>query len=174
MLNRSLTVITLLLFRTGLYDDQDKLNEKMGFQKSIYREQIEEDDAKHFHPGMEEINYFGYISALNCSYGMLTPTRYPEYEIYPYLRDVVNNTIKNNQRLFLSHFTSTTHHPWGTPNDYPVEQYFAAGGLMAKHEDMNQYLNAVRYVDTWLGDMMKVLDEFEIANETLVVFVGDQ
>jgi hypothetical protein len=29
-------------------------------------------------------------------------------------------------------------------------------------------------VDTWLGDMMKVLDEFEIANETLVVFVGDQ
>ncbi|OGE48791.1 hypothetical protein PENARI_c026G09232 [Penicillium arizonense] len=142
---------------TGLYDDQDKLNEKMGFQKSICREQIEEDDAKHFHPGMEEINYFGY----------------PEYEVYPYLRDVVNNTIKNNERLFLSHFTSTTHHPWGTPKDYPVEQYFAAGGLMAKHEDMNQYLNAVRYVDTWLGDMMKVLDEFEIANETLVVFVGD-
>jgi phosphoglycerol transferase MdoB-like AlkP superfamily enzyme len=105
---------------------------------------------------------------------MLTLTRYPEYEIYPYLRDVVNNTIKNNERLFLSHFTSTTHHPWGTPKDYPVEQYFATGGLMAKHEDMNQYLNAVRYVDTWLGDMMKVLDEFEIANETLVVFVGDQ
>ena len=45
---------------------------------------------------------------------------------------------------------------------------------MAKHEDINKYLNAVRYVDTWLGDMMKVLDEAGIANETLVVFVGDQ
>lgn len=45
---------------------------------------------------------------------------------------------------------------------------------MTKHEDINKYLNAVRYVDTWLGDMMKVLDEAGIANETLVVFVGDQ
>ncbi|KAJ5747926.1 uncharacterized protein N7511_009622 [Penicillium nucicola] len=142
---------------TGLYDDQDQLNEKMGFKKSIYREQIEEEDAKHFHPGMEEINYFGY----------------PEHEILPYLRDVVNNTLENNERLFLSHFTSTTHHPWGTPKDYPTETYFSEEGLMAKHEEMNQYLNAVRYVDTWLGDMMKVLEEFEIANETLVVFVGD-
>jgi phosphoglycerol transferase MdoB-like AlkP superfamily enzyme len=100
--------------------------------------------------------------------------RYPEYEIYPYLQDVVNKTIENNERLFLSHFTSTTHHPWGTPAAYQEEQYFAGDGLMAKHEDINKYLNAVRYVDTWLGDMMKVLDEAGIANETLVVFVGDQ
>lgn len=87
---------------------------------------------------------------------------------------MVNKTIENNERLFLSHFTSTTHHPWGTPAAYQEEQYFAGDGLMAKHEDINKYLNAVRYVDTWLGDMMKVLDEAGIANETLVVFVGDQ
>jgi arylsulfatase A-like enzyme len=87
---------------------------------------------------------------------------------------VVNNAIEKNERLFLSHFTSTTHHPWGTPSDYHEEQYFADDGLMAKHEDINKYLNAVRYVDTWLGDMMKVFDEAGIANETLVVFVGDQ
>ncbi|KAJ5920552.1 hypothetical protein N7516_011410 [Penicillium verrucosum] len=142
---------------TGLYDEQDQLNNQMGFQKSIYREDIGQKSAKYYHEGMEEINYFGY----------------PEYEIYPYLRDVVNNTIENNERLFLSHFTSTTHHPWGTPAAYHQEQYFAGDGLMAKHEDINKYLNAVRYVDTWLGDMMKVLDEAGIANETLVVFVGD-
>ncbi|KAJ5617676.1 hypothetical protein N7537_002790 [Penicillium hordei] len=142
---------------TGLYDEQDKLNNQMGFQKAIYREEIGQQSAKYYHEDMEEINYFGY----------------PEYEIYPYLRDVVNNTIENNERLFLSHFTSTTHHPWGTPSAYHQEQYFAGDGLMAKHEDINKYLNAVRYVDTWLGDMMKVLDEAGIANETLVVFVGD-
>lgn len=100
--------------------------------------------------------------------------RYPENEIDPYLRDVVNDTIRNNERLFLSHFTSTTHHPWGTPADYHEEQYFAEDGIMAKHEDMNNYLNAVRYVDTWLGDMMGILDEAGIANETLVVLIGDQ
>ncbi|KAJ5788348.1 hypothetical protein N7457_003338 [Penicillium paradoxum] len=142
---------------TGQYDDQDKLNVKMGFQNAIYREDISPASSKHHHEGMEEINYFGY----------------PENEIYPYLRDVVNDTIKNNERLFLSHFTSTTHHPWGTPTAYQREQYFSKDGIVAKHEDMNKYLNAVRYVDTWLGDMMKVLDEAGIANETLVVFIGD-
>ncbi|KAF9241679.1 hypothetical protein DTO012A7_7349 [Penicillium roqueforti] len=142
---------------TGLYDEQDELNKQMGFQKYIYREDIGQQSAKYYHEDMEEINYFGY----------------PEYEIYPYLRDVVNNTIENNERLFLSHFTSTTHHPWGTPTAYHEEEYFAGDSLMAKHEDINKYLNTVRYVDTWLGDMMKVLDEAGIANETLVVFVGD-
>lgn len=87
---------------------------------------------------------------------------------------MVKNTIDKKERLFLSHFTSTTHHPWGTPAEYHEEQYFAEDGLMAKHEDMNSYLNAVRYVDTWLGDLMKVFDEAGIANETLIVFVGDQ
>lgn len=94
--------------------------------------------------------------------------------MYPYLRDVVNNTVRNNERLFLSHFTSTTHHPWKTPSDFPDEQYFADDGVRTKHEDMNRYLNTVRYVDSWLGDMLGVLDEVGIANETLVVFVGDQ
>lgn len=39
---------------------------------------------------------------------------------------------------------------------------------------MNSYLNSVRYVDTWLGDLLGLLDKKGIANETLVVFVGDQ
>lgn len=101
-------------------------------------------------------------------------SRYPEYEIYPYLKDVVNETLAKNERLFLSHFTSTTHHPWATPSDFEDEQYFAHGKLTEKHKDMNNYLNTVRYVDNWLGDMLEVLDEAGITNETLVVFVGDQ
>jgi arylsulfatase A-like enzyme len=94
--------------------------------------------------------------------------------VYPYLLDIVNEAIENNERLFLSHFTSTTHHPWSTPTDFHDEQYFASDTLMSKHEDMNNYLNTVRYVDGWLGDILQVLDDTGIANETLVVFVGDQ
>lgn len=45
---------------TGLYDEQFVLNEKMGFQEAIYREDIDRPDAVHYHKGMEEINYFGY------------------------------------------------------------------------------------------------------------------
>jgi hypothetical protein len=44
---------------TDNYDDHDELNRKMGFVKSIVKEDIEAPEAKHFHEGMEEINYFG-------------------------------------------------------------------------------------------------------------------
>lgn len=39
---------------------------------------------------------------------------------------------------------------------------------------MGEFLNANRFVDTWLGDLMGMLGEAGIANETLTVFVGDQ
>lgn len=155
-LNRNWTSVFLQSI-TGQFDDQDKLNDMMGFKKTVYREDIRGHWADHYHENMEEINYFGY----------------PEVEVYPYLKDVINETIVNNERLFLSHFTSTTHHPWATPSDFEDEQYFAHDSLTGKHKDMNSYLNTVRYVDTWLGDILKALDEFGIAKETLVVFVGD-
>lgn len=87
---------------------------------------------------------------------------------------MINEVVQNNTRLFLSHFTSTTHHPWGTPSNYTKEQYFADDGIITKHVDMNKYLNTIRFVDRWIGDILKLLDETGIANETLVVAVGDQ
>lgn len=44
---------------TGEYDDQSDLNRMMGFKKAIYREDIDKPIADHYHPHMEEINYFG-------------------------------------------------------------------------------------------------------------------
>lgn len=92
-------------------------------------------------------------------------------EILPYLIDTIEEAKSKEERLFLSHFTSTTHHPWGLPSDFEPDQYWSN---KHKHEDNNNYLNSVRYVDTWLGTVMKVLEDTGIANETLVVFVGDQ
>lgn len=82
---------------------------------------------------------------------------------------MINETLSNNKRLFLSHFTSTTHHPWGTPKGFDREQYFAK-----EHQHMNEYLNAVHFVDVWLGQLMTMFEEAGISNETLTVFVGDQ
>ena len=141
---------------TELYDKQNVLDRKMGFNQSICKEQIAESTAKHYHSGMEAINYFGF----------------PEEETYPYLEDLINDAKKNNTRLFLSHFTSTTHHPWGTPSAFDRLQYFK-DDFLGTHDDMDNYLNAVRYVDHWLGKLMNLLERTGISNETLVVFVGD-
>lgn len=44
---------------TGIYADQNILNDQLGFKKAVYSEDIAQKDAKHYHEDMEEINYFG-------------------------------------------------------------------------------------------------------------------
>jgi phosphoglycerol transferase MdoB-like AlkP superfamily enzyme len=99
---------------------------------------------------------------------------FAEVEVLPYLIDTIEEAKSNEERLFLSHFTSTTHHPWGLPSGFESEDYWGHNRIVSEHEDNNKYLNAVRYVDTWIGTMMQALEDTGIANETLVVFVGDQ
>jgi arylsulfatase A-like enzyme len=102
----------------------------------------------------------------------LTPCSYAETEIGPYIKDMINATLSQNKRLFLSHFTSTTHHPWGTPEDYHREQFFGDKHF-SQHEAMDNFLNANSFVDSWLEELMGMLSEAGIANETLTIFVGD-
>ncbi|KAJ5779383.1 hypothetical protein N7457_007103 [Penicillium paradoxum] len=138
---------------TGEFQEQTRLMEMLGFNQSLYSEDIDVEDAKYFHEGMEKINYFGY----------------PETEARPYIKDMIDETLRQGKRLFLSHFTSTTHHPWGTPEGWNREGYFGN----SQHEHMDGFLNANRFVDSWLGDLMDMLGEAGIANETLTIFVGD-
>lgn len=163
---------------TGRYDSQDALNAKMGFNETVNKETLIDSKSKYYHLGMAKINYFGWVSqsplTCVCNITNIGGNRYPEPELFPYIQDAVNDAVENKTRLFLSHFTSTTHHPWGTPKGFHYEDYYPTQGARAKyHEDMNSYLNAVRYVDTWLGNVMDLLNEKGIANETLVVLVGD-
>lgn len=53
---------------TEQYDKQNVLNRNMGFDKSICREQISNRRAKHYHSGMEEINYFGLVPSSQCAF----------------------------------------------------------------------------------------------------------
>lgn len=140
---------------TDTYDRQDILNENMGFRHKVVKNDLEGSGAKYRAKG-KEINYFGYA----------------ETELRPYVRDLFEEAANNKTRMFLSHVTSTTHHPWGTPGDFDKEPYVADQGNI-NHDLMNNYLNAGRFVDIWLGDIMNMLQETGIANETLVVVVGD-
>ncbi|KAJ5436270.1 Alkaline phosphatase-like alpha/beta/alpha [Penicillium cf. griseofulvum] len=140
---------------TDDYDRQDVLNENMGFKHKVVKSTLVSPQAKHKAQG-EEINYFGYA----------------ETELRPYVLDLFEEAANNKTRMFFSHVTSTTHHPWSTPEDFEKEPYMSDQGNI-NHDLMNNYLNAARFVDNWLGDIMTMLDQTGIANETLVVVVGD-
>lgn len=81
--------------------------------------------------------------------------------------------VENKTRLFLSHLTTSQHHPWRTPRNYTSLQYTGDEGSV-DHGPMNDYLNTVRYVDGWLGRLLGLFDDAGISNSTLVVMVGDQ
>jgi hypothetical protein len=142
---------------TDDYDRQDVLNRNMGFKDKVVKKTLSH--ARHgskYAPKGQEINYFGYA----------------ETELRPYVQDLFEEAANNKTRIFLSHVTSTTHHPWNTPDDFKMESYMGHEGTV-NHGLMNNYLNTQRFVDNWLGDIMTMLDETGIANTTLVVVVGD-
>lgn len=138
------------------FDRQDVMDKKMGFHQVVSRIDLaEEAESK---PDMEPLHYFGYED------------RY----LRPYLEAYIDESLAANKRMSLSHFTSSTHHPWASPSDWPVHQYLA-DSLVAheRRQDFNSYLNTVRYHDWWLGEVLQMLEDKGVANDTLVVLAGD-
>ncbi|KAF4331669.1 hypothetical protein FBEOM_14573, partial [Fusarium beomiforme] len=90
-----------------------------------------------------------------------------------HVRELIEKAQREKKRMFFSHFTSTTHHPWGLPRDSKEIEYVNTQGNMGWHRDFNSYLNTVRFQDAWLGELLQLFEQHGIANETLVVLVGD-
>ncbi|KAJ5786985.1 hypothetical protein N7457_001975 [Penicillium paradoxum] len=145
---------TFMMSVTETYDNQDKLTPHLGFHDKQTKETIINPEAKHYPVTSSEVNYYGY----------------PEIELREYIRDAIDDAERDHQRLFLSHLTSTTHHPWGIPGDAFEE---IMGSTSGSNEDMNRYLNSVGYVDDWLSELIDILEEKGVANETLFVMAGD-
>ncbi|KAJ6146484.1 hypothetical protein N7497_008466 [Penicillium chrysogenum] len=145
---------TFMMSVTEMYDNQDKLTPQLGFRDKQTKETIIKPEAKHYPVTSPEVNYYGY----------------PESELREYIRDAIDDAERDHQRLFLSHLTSTTHHPWGVPNDAYED---LMGSKSGANNDMNRYLNSVGYVDDWLSDLIDILEEKGVANETLFVMAGD-
>ncbi|GAO19190.1 hypothetical protein UVI_02063600 [Ustilaginoidea virens] len=141
---------------TDGYDRQDVFEKKIGFPLIVNKDRIKQDSLDE--ADLEEVNYFGY----------------PDTAVKHHMANYITNATANNQRMFLFHFTSTTHHPWSTPKWFNTSEYLGqAHGLMQTHKDMNSYLNSIRFNDVWIGQLMQMFDDHGISNETLVVFVGD-
>lgn len=137
---------------TDGYDRQKKFDNDIGFQHIVTKHRLDH-DAREANKELEEINYFGYA----------------ETTLTSHIEDYLKEIKEEGKRMFLSHFTSTTHHPWGTPKDFKSQEYIEDHS----HKDFNNYLNAIRFTDAWLGQLMQMLDDFDMSDDTLIVFVGD-
>ncbi|KAL3293862.1 sulfatase domain protein [Colletotrichum asianum] len=135
------------------YDNFGALMKKMGFPQeglidSVY---LRSDDAKFGKVDLPNVNYFGM----------------EETPLEDYIRDQFESAKKADERVFLTHVTSTSHHPYNMPKN---ETYVPlARGL----DDLSHYINAIGYDDRWLGKILNMLDEMGVADETLVILVGD-
>lgn len=140
------------------YDRQEVFDQKLGFKHIVCRKEIQNDwRFNKTDPLYKEVNYFGL----------------PEPALKPHMREYITNATANNQRIWMSHFTSTTHHPWGTPEWFNNEEYMPTSGGNQWHSDFNKYLNTIRFHDSWLAELLDLFDELNISNETLIVFAGD-
>ncbi|OOF98421.1 hypothetical protein ASPCADRAFT_205657 [Aspergillus carbonarius ITEM 5010] len=140
---------------TETYDNQDKLTPKLGFYDVVTKESLEKPNATHFPIRSKEVNYYGY----------------PDMVLRDYVSDAIDDAERNHNRLFLTHLTGTTHHPWGMPNDTYSDMVSSKN--TNSNEDINKYLNTIGYIDQWLQQILDILTEKGVADETLLVMAGD-
>lgn len=140
---------------TNGYDYQYKLMPVLGYppEKFIDSEYLRSDEAKFGKTDVEDINYYGM----------------PENVLEDYFRDAFASSKKNNERLFLSHLSSTAHHPFALPKEEKYVSLTEDSDL----QDLSGYTNAAGFVDRWLAKMLDILEETGAANETLIIYVGD-
>ncbi|KAK1237183.1 hypothetical protein MKX07_006062 [Trichoderma sp. CBMAI-0711] len=138
---------------TKNYDRYVPLMSSMGISPDnlVSKEYLRSRFAKFGPVDLPDINYFGMA----------------DVAVEDYIRDAFVQAKKNNERAFVTHLTSTSHHPFAIPAEEP---YTPLGSGL---DDISHYVNAIGYDDRWLGKIMKILDEEGVADETLVVFVGD-
>ncbi|KAK1988635.1 sulfatase [Colletotrichum cereale] len=138
---------------TMAFDNYDKLLPLMGYPADglIGSEYLRSDAAKFGRVNLKNVNYFGM----------------QETPLEDYMRDRFETAKKSNERVLITHLTSTSHHPYGMPDS---EKYVPLGRDL---DDLSHYINAIGYDDRWLGKITNMLDELGVANETLLVLVGD-
>ncbi|KAJ5559068.1 hypothetical protein N7535_009067 [Penicillium sp. DV-2018c] len=140
---------------TDDYDNQNLLTPAMGFQDVVTDLNITRDREKAGGPMPDKYNFWGYA----------------EKELSSYYRKAIEAAEEKKERLFISHLTGMTHHPWDTLHQEYEE--LISYGWLGKNKKVNRYLNTLGVVDKWLAELLNVLEETGVANETLVVMVGD-
>lgn len=99
-------------------------------------------------PGFAKVNYFGIEDRAMLAPGMQWST-------------------SSTQPFFATYLTLTSHHDYGVP---PTFEKLDFPGITGRRE---QHLNAVRYVDTFVGELIESYEERGYGDNTLFVVLGD-
>ena len=102
---------------------------------------------------------------------------YPEAEeqhwgvVDEYLLKAFVSHLEKNQKSpqFYAIFTITNHHPWIAPASYPKPSFLKSSGYFF----YDHYLHTLSYTDYCIGQMMKNLQEKNLANKVLFFILGD-
>ena len=97
--------------------------------------------------GLERINYFGFEDAI-----VLRPS-------------AAWLDARGGRPFFAAYLTSASHHPYGVPKRQPIQR-FARGAK-------NKYLNAVRYTDGVVEQIVEQYRQRGLLENTVFVVVGD-
>ena len=143
---------------TDDYDNQDHLIPAMGFKDKITDKKIYKDRKKAGKEVPEKYNFWGY----------------PEHELRDYFLKTLRKAEEKKERLFIAHLTGQTHYPWDMPKGDDYEEMIHTNLFSIHNKKINRYLNTLGVNDRWIGEIFEILEEVGVANETLVVMVGDQ
>ncbi|KAJ5591627.1 Alkaline phosphatase-like alpha/beta/alpha [Penicillium hispanicum] len=138
----------------GTWDHQGYLLPHLGFTDVMTRESIDEEGAIYIPEENDEENHHGHEDKL----------------LSMYLRDALEENEFTNNRLFITHLTHNTHTPFFRPGDY---EDLIGGPQDGLNEKVNRYLNTIAYQDEWISEILDLLEDFGIADETLLVMAGD-
>ncbi len=138
---------------TGTYENRHQLATNAGYEEIYTRESYDES-------GFEETNYLSMEDKI-----MVDP-------VMKWVDGV------GDEPFFISILTCTTHHSYGTPTNFKLRAYprrpARTGGRMPRPwSDYNSYLNAVRYSDEFLEELIEGLRKRGKLDDTLIVVVGD-
>ncbi|CAG9949378.1 unnamed protein product [Clonostachys rosea f. rosea IK726] len=86
-----------------------------------------------------------------------------------YIHDAFASAKEKDERVFLTHITSTTHHPFVLPLNAKDKYLPLSNGL----DELSHYINTQGYSDQWIQKFFNILDKQGVSNQTLVIFVGD-
>jgi hypothetical protein len=127
----------------GGFERWRRLSKQLGFGVTLTAERL---DTR----GFEPVNYFSYEDDL-----LLAPTR-----------EWLARVAAGGNRLYAFYLTSAAHHDYRLPaRDYTRR--------FADDERYDRYLNAVRYQDRFLEQLIALYREAGLASRTLFVVLGD-
>jgi lipoteichoic acid synthase len=127
----------------GGFERWRRLSRNLGFAVTLTAENL---DLR----GVERVNYFSYEDEV-----LLAPTRAWLARVVP-----------SRRRLYAFYLTSAAHHDYRLPAREYTQRF-------AQDERYDRYLNAVRYQDRFLEQLVGLYREAGISDRTLFVIVGD-